>query len=119
MIDRPSRSSTITTKPTPRTARAWRTTHHHHYSIYSLILPKSFPELEIKPSGFFSKLGQAFGFDDIDFESVEFSKRYQVKCGDKKFAYDIRNALMIDWLLGQQRQPRRTGRYRETTGRRP
>ncbi len=32
---------------------------------------------------------------------MEFSKRYQVKSGDKKFAYDICNALMIDWLLGQ------------------
>ena len=34
-----------------------RTTHHHYFSIFSLILPKSFPELEIKPelwqSGFY------------------------------------------------------------------
>ena len=79
-----------------------RTTDHHHLSIFSLILPKSFPELEIKPEGLFSKLGQALGFDDIDFESVEFSKRYQVKSDDKKFAYDFCNARMIDCLLGQQ-----------------
>ena len=78
-----------------------RTTHHHYYSVFTLILPASFPELEIKPEGFFSKLGQALGFDDIDFESMEFSKRYQVKSGDKKFAYDVCNALMIDYLLNQ------------------
>jgi hypothetical protein len=79
-----------------------RTTHHHYYSIFTLILPQSFPELEIKPEGLFSKLGQALGFDDIDFESMEFSKRYQVKSDDKKFAYDFCNARMIDYLLRQQ-----------------
>lgn len=79
-----------------------RTTHHHYFSIFTLILPKSFPELEIKPEGLFSKLGQALGFDDIDFESMEFSKRYQVKSDDKKFAYDFCNAQMIDCLLRQQ-----------------
>ena len=78
-----------------------RTTQHHYFSIFTLILPRSFPELEIKPEGLFSKLGQALGFDDIDFESMEFSKRYQVKGDDKKFAYDFCNALMIDYLLRQ------------------
>jgi len=33
---------------------------------------------------------------------MEFSKRYQVKSDDKKFAYDFCNALMIDYLLCQQ-----------------
>ena len=42
------------------------------------------------------------GFDDIDFESLEFSKRYKVKSHNKKFAYDFCNAQMIDYLLGQQ-----------------
>ncbi len=79
-----------------------RKTHHHYYSIYSLILPKQFPEIEIKPEGFFAKLSQALGFDDIDFESMEFSKRYQVKSPDKKFAYDICNAQMINHLLRQR-----------------
>ena len=79
-----------------------RKTQHHYFSIFTLTLPRSFPELEIKPEGLFSKLGQALGFDDIDFESMEFSKRYQVKSDDKKFAYDFCNARMIDYLLRQQ-----------------
>jgi hypothetical protein len=33
---------------------------------------------------------------------MEFSKRYQVKSDDKKFAYDFCNAQMIDCLLRQQ-----------------
>ena len=78
-------------------------THHHYHAVYTLTLPKSFPELIIEPEGFFSKIAQALGFDDIDFESVEFSKRYKVKSPDKKFAYDVCNAQMIDYLLGQEK----------------
>ena len=65
-------------------------------------LSQRFPELNIEREGFFSKIGQALGFDDIDFESLEFSKRYKVKSRDKKFAYDFCNAQMIDYLLRQR-----------------
>ena len=78
-------------------------TNHHYYSVYTLIMPKSFPELIIEPEGFFAKIAQAFGFDDIDFESHEFSRRYKVKSPDKKFAYDVCNAQMIDYLLNQEK----------------
>lgn len=78
-----------------------RQTHHHHYSIFLLQLPAAFSELIIEREGIFAKFGQMLGFDDIDFESVEFSKRYKVKSRDKKFAYDFCNAQMIDFLLRQ------------------
>jgi len=85
-----------------RDSKGRRQTDHHYRSIFTLMLPTSFPELNIEPEGFFSKIGQALGFDDIDFESMEFSKRYQVKSHDKKFAYDFCNAQMIDFLLRQR-----------------
>jgi hypothetical protein len=83
-------------------SKGQRTTHHHYFSVFTLSLPDSFPELNIEREGFFSKIGQALGFDDIDFESVAFSKRYKVKSRDKKFAYDFCNARMIEYLLQQQ-----------------
>lgn len=79
-----------------------RQTHHHHFSFFILNLGKSFPELTIAKEGFFSKIAQAVGFDDIDFESHEFSRRFVVRSKDKKFAYDFCNAQMIDYLLGGQ-----------------
>lgn len=79
-----------------------RQTNHHWFSVFTLELPERFPELIIKPEGLFAKLGQMLGFDDIDFESHEFSKRYSVKSPDKKFAYDFCNAQMIDYLLRQE-----------------
>lgn len=76
-----------------------RQTHHHRFSVVTLTLPKSFPELRIAKETFFSKIAQAVGFDDIDFESHEFSKEFVVRSKDKKFAYDFCNALMIEYLL--------------------
>jgi hypothetical protein len=85
-----------------RDSKGRRRTHHHYFSIFTLSLSAAFPELNIEREGFFSKIGQALGFDDIDFESLEFSKRYKVKSRDKKFAYDFCNAQMIDFLLRQR-----------------
>jgi hypothetical protein len=79
-----------------------RQTHHHHFSFFILKLERSFPELTIAKEGFLSKLAQAVGYDDIDFESHEFSRRFVVRSKDKKFAYDFCNAQMIDYLLGVQ-----------------
>ncbi len=85
-----------------RDSKGRRQTNHHWFSVFTLQLSERFPELIIKPEGLFSKLGQMLGFDDIDFESHEFSKRYSVKSRDKKFAYDFCNAQMIEFLLTQQ-----------------
>jgi hypothetical protein len=76
-----------------------RETHHHYFSCFLLRLPRSFPEMVIAREGFFSKVAQAFGYDDIDFESHEFSRKFCVRSPDKKFAYDVCNARMMEYLL--------------------
>ena len=76
-----------------------KNTHHHYISCFILQLPASFPELVIGPEGLFSKIAQAVGYDDIDFESHEFSRTFCVRSRDKKFAYDVCNARMIEYLL--------------------
>ena len=86
---------------TSRDSEGETTTYHHYFSVFTLSMPRNFPELVVKPEGLFAKLGQALGFDDIDFESYEFSKRYEVKSKDKKFAYDFCNGSMIDYLLNK------------------
>jgi hypothetical protein len=79
-----------------------RSTTHHYLSVMALKLPLSFPELVIAPEGIFSKVAQALGYADIDFESHEFSNSFCVRSPNKKFAYDICNAQMIDFLLGNK-----------------
>lgn len=74
-------------------------TNDYYFSCFILNLTAIFPELTICREGFFSKIGQALGFEDIDFESHEFSRKFCVRSKDKKFAYDICNAKMIEYLL--------------------
>ena len=77
-------------------------THHHYFSFFILILPMSFPELRITREGMLSKIAQAFGYDDIDFESAEFSRAFCVRSKDKKFAYDVCHVQMMEYLLANR-----------------
>lgn len=74
-------------------------THHHYFSFFVLHVDDLFPELTITREHVFSKIGQFLGFDDIDFESAEFSKTFTVRSDDKKFAYDICHPRMMEYLL--------------------
>ena len=76
-----------------------KNTKHHRLSFFLIEIPAVFPELTIVPEDLFSKIGQAMGYDDIDFESHEFSRKFCVRSKDKKYAYDVCNAKMIDYLL--------------------
>ena len=76
-----------------------RRTDHYYFSFFILSMDEDFPQLTIAKEGFFSKIGQALGNDDIDFESHVFSDRYVVRCADKKFAYDFCNTKMNQFLL--------------------
>lgn len=80
-------------------SKGHRETHHFYLSFFLLLMPTSFPELVVVREGFFSKVAQALGYDDIDFESHEFSRKFCVRSRDKKFAYDVCNARMMEYLL--------------------
>jgi hypothetical protein len=58
-----------------------------------------FPSFVMRPEGLFDKLAGFVGFDDIDFESEEFSKRYFVKSANKEFAYALIHPQMMEFLM--------------------
>ena len=60
-------------------------------------------EIEVRPEGWGDKLAGAFGFDDIDFESAEFSRLYHVKASEKKLAYQLFHPKMIEYLLRRKK----------------
>ena len=60
------------------------------------------PTLLVRPEGLFDKLKGAIGFDDIDFESEEFSRKFYVQSSDKRFAYDVLHPRMMEFLLKEQ-----------------
>lgn len=80
-----------------------RSTRTYNFSYVILHVPlQPFPDLLIRPEGIFDKLAGSFGFDDIDFESAEFSRQFYVTSSDKRFAYDILHARMMEFLLETQ-----------------
>jgi hypothetical protein len=79
-----------------------RRTEHHWFSFFILTLPAVFPDLTIRRENLLTKIAEVFGYQDIDFESAEFSKTFCVRSPDKKFAYDICNAKMMEYLLANR-----------------
>jgi hypothetical protein len=76
------------------------TTRTYTFSYLVARLPyRGLPDLFIRREGIFDAVKRAFGFDDIDFESAEFSKRFYVKCTDKRFAYDVIHPAMMEYML--------------------
>lgn len=76
-----------------------RQTHHHYQNAAIIHLSKQFPELICRPEGLFDKAIQGLGFDDIDLDNHEFSRKFMVKCKSKKFAYDIFHSRMMEYIL--------------------
>lgn len=76
----------------------------HHYAAY-IVLRHDFEsaQLEVRREHLFDGIGALFGFNDIDFESEEFSKRWLVKADDRKFAYALFDPQMIEYFLSLDR----------------
>jgi hypothetical protein len=72
---------------------------HRYLTMVMVLIPGYFPELRIAPEGLLSKIADALGEEDIHFESAEFTRAFCVRCRDKRFAYDVCNARVIDYLL--------------------
>ena len=74
----------------------------HWFSFFILTMPAVFPDLTIRRENFFTKVAEVFGYQDIKFESAEFSRAFNVRSPDKKFAYDVCNAKMMEYLLANR-----------------
>lgn len=80
------------------------TTHRFSYLVVHLPYPAT-PRLLVRSETFLDKFAGALGFDDIDFESEEFSRAFHVKSADRKFAYDVCHPRMMEFLLATRPPP--------------
>ena len=55
--------------------------------------------LTIENENVLTRLADALSFHDIEFESEDFNRMFNVKSPDKKFANDFIDARMMQWLL--------------------
>lgn len=83
-----------------RDSKGRRTTTDHYFSAVVIDSKLPLRPLVIRPEGFFDKIGEFFGFDDIDFELNEFSRKFYVKAPDRKWAFDVIHQETMEFLLG-------------------
>lgn len=57
------------------------------------------PQLQISEENLFTRLADALAFRDIEFESEEFNRAFQVQSDDRRFASYMVDARMMEWLL--------------------
>ncbi len=55
--------------------------------------------LQLEPETFLSKLRDRTGFRDLQLESDEFNRRFEIGCRNQQFAYAFLDARMQNWLL--------------------
>ena len=72
-------------------------TFHHH--VVMLFLPAWLPQLNLTRETFGTRIGKAFGAQDIQFESEEFNKAWRITSKDLKFAHDIVNPQLMERLM--------------------
>lgn len=75
---------------------SYEETHWNRYLIVEL--GAAFPHFFIRPENLFDKIAGFVGFDDINFESEAFSKRYHCKSDDRQFAYALIHPQMMEYL---------------------
>ena len=71
----------------------------HNFSALIIQSPLPLKPLFLRPENIFDKVTDFFGYDDIDFESAEFSRQFYVKAPEKRWAYDILHQRMMEYLL--------------------
>jgi len=74
----------------------------YRYTVVGVKPPVPFEQIHIRPEHFGDRLAEMIGFDDIDFESDEFSRSYYVKSDNKRFAYDLLHQRTMQFLLDRR-----------------
>lgn len=72
---------------------------YHRFSCALTEITAACPHLAIARETFLTRLADHAGFRDIEFESEEFNRAFNVKAADPKFASDVVDPRMMQWLL--------------------
>jgi hypothetical protein len=80
-------------------SKGHRETHDHYFSAAMTWSDVPLKPLVIRPESILDKLAGFVGFEDIDFESAEFSRKFYVKSPDRRWAYDVIHARTMELLL--------------------
>lgn len=74
----------------------------YYWSAFIVEMKTNFPDLIISHESLESRLAEVLGESHVALESAEFSRAFRVRCLDKKFAYDVCHAQMMEFLLANR-----------------
>lgn len=72
---------------------------YHRFDCVMALVDARCPRLEIHEENVLTRLADAFALRDIELESEEFNRRFNVKGADRRFATAFCDARMMEWLL--------------------
>ena len=72
---------------------------HHYFS--AVVIEAGIPllPLAIRPRGLLDEVTEFIGFEEIGFESAEFSQKFVVKSPDRRWAYDVVHQKTMELML--------------------
>jgi hypothetical protein len=73
---------------------------YSHFSVAVVQLEALVPGVRVERENLLTRLADHMGMSDIEFESEEFNRRFNVKSKDPEFAFKLLDARMMEWLLG-------------------
>jgi hypothetical protein len=73
---------------------------YEHFSLVIAQIDAWVPNVRVEHENLFTRLADHVGFRDIDFESEEFNRRFNVKGEDREFVFKLIDARMMAWLMG-------------------
>jgi hypothetical protein len=85
---------TTTTDGEGRTTRQYS-----HFSVVVIDLDAVLPNVSVGRENVMTRLADHLGMEDIEFESDEFNRCFNVKAKDKEFAFKLIDDRMMQWLL--------------------
>ncbi|HJR44447.1 MAG TPA: hypothetical protein VJ927_02475 [Actinomycetota bacterium] len=74
-------------------------TRYYRFSVAATGIPSWLPELTISRETLTTSVGKRIRPDDIDFESEEFNRAFRIKTQHRRFAFELIDARMMEWLL--------------------
>lgn len=72
---------------------------YHRFSCVMTSVDLWGSHLTVSRENFLTRLADNVGLRDIEFETEEFNRAFNVKCKDRKFANDVIDQRMMGWLL--------------------
>ena len=80
-------------------SKGHRTRSYSRFSCAVTEVELAMSHLMLERENVFTRLADHFALKDIEFESEEFNEAFNVKSADRRFANDLLDARMLQWML--------------------